>query len=343
MTVRVIWLFVATATAALAIAIHAPLATTVLGLMAFGVLHNILELRYVTGRFATVLSGPLLMALIVLITVIVLCRLAAAAVGEWARPAEICIGYGVLAAACVAALRGPMLALGFAVLTAGAAVSLSWPAYHFVVLAHLHNVVPLFFLWEWSRGLANASVRRWFRAVQLGWVLVIPALLLAGVFDRYFSGVTSSVAAFAGNPRPIVSASAPPAAVATEMGVRLLVVFAFLQTMHYFVWVAFLPRYAPEGARAFEARVPWLTNPRAWALGAGFGTVLAVLFAIDYASGKALYAAFASYHAYLEFPVLIAVLLGPNGQGGPAQWMRALPPSPISSTLPVITPGSVTR
>jgi hypothetical protein len=37
------------------------------------------------------------------------------------------------------------------------------------------------------------------------------------------------------------------------------------------------------------------------------------LFVIDYSSGKALYSAFASYHAYLEFPVLLAVVLGLRG------------------------------
>ena len=78
------------------------------------------------------------------------------------------------------------------------------------------------------------------------------------MFDRYLPAVSSSVAAFAGNPAPIVAAIAPPPAVVSEVGVRFLVVFAFLQTMHYFVWVAFLPRCAPDAARAFEARVPWL-------------------------------------------------------------------------------------
>jgi hypothetical protein len=116
--------------------------------------------------------------------------------------------------------------------------------------------------------------------------------------------------------------------VVTELGVRFLVVFAFLQTMHYFVWVAFLPRYAPGAARAFEDRAPWLAGRRAWALGAGLGGVLAVLFAIDYASGKALYAAFASYHAYLEFPVLLAVLFSLRG-------------SPVSQLISPETPTSV--
>jgi hypothetical protein len=89
----VVWLFVAAGAVALVVAMRVPLATTVLGLMAFGVLHNILELRYVTGRFAAVLSGRLLLWLIGLISVIVLCRLAAMVVGQPARLAEIVVGY----------------------------------------------------------------------------------------------------------------------------------------------------------------------------------------------------------------------------------------------------------
>jgi len=310
MTLRVIWLFAGAAAVALAIAVRAPLATTVLGLMAFGVLHNVLELRYVTGRFAAVLAGRLLSWLLGLITVIVLCRLAGMIVGEPARLAEIVIGYAVLLAACVAGLRGPALVAAAAVLAIATAASLSWPAYHFVVLSHLHNVVPLFFLWEWSARLPTPALRRSFRSVQLGWVLVVPAVLLSGVLDRHFGGTSSSLAGFAGNPRPIVAASAPPAAVLTEVGLRLLVVFAFLQTMHYFVWVYFFPRHAPDAARAFEVRVPWLSGARAWTLGAAVGVALAVVFVTDYASGKAVYSAFASYHAYLEFPVILATVLG---------------------------------
>lgn len=228
MTLRVIWLFIGAAAAALAVAMRAPLAATVLGLMAFGVLHNVLELRYVGGRFAAVLSGRLLFWLLGLVTVIVLCRLAGMVVGEPARLAEIVVGYAVLGAACATGLRGPSLLAAAAVLAIAAAASLSWPAYHFVVLTHLHNVVPLFFLWEWAARLPTPALRRWFRSVQIGWVLVIPAVLLTGALDPYLGGTGSSVAGFAGNPRAIVAASAPPAAVVTDVGVRLLVVFAFL-------------------------------------------------------------------------------------------------------------------
>jgi hypothetical protein len=92
------------------------------------------------------------------------------------------------------------------------------------------------------------------------------------------------------------------------MGLRFLAVFAFMQTMHYVVWVGVLPRYAPDAAERFDARVPALRGGRAWVLGAALAVVLGVLFAVDYAQGRTLYAAVASYHAYLEFPVLLALI-----------------------------------
>jgi hypothetical protein len=298
--------FLVVALGALVLALRAPLAVTVLGLVAFGVVHNVLELRYVTGRYAVVLRGRLLWTLIALVTGVLLCRLAAA------RTPEIVLGYLVLAAGVWFAVRrtGWRLA-GLAVLAGAMATSLHWPAYHFVILAHLHNVVPLFFLWDWSRRLAPAG-RTGFRLAQLTWVLGVPALIFSGLLDRFIAAGPSTVASFAGPPALIASPVTPPGA---DIGLRFLVVFAFLQTMHYVVWIGFLPRYAPDATAAFEQRVPWLRGPRPWLLGAGFAAVLAVVFVIDYAHAHLLYASVASYHAYLEFPVLLA-LIASNGPAG---------------------------
>jgi hypothetical protein len=298
------------AAAALALALRAPLPTTVLGLVAFGVLHNALELRYVTGRFAGVLAGRFLALLVALVSGIVLCRVAGLVVGSPARYAEIVVGYAVLAVA-VARLTGWQRSTAMAVLAVAVTASLRWPAYHFVVLAHLHNVVPLVFLWEWARRLPTAATRAGFRMAQVGWVLVVPALILAGLADPWTGKVAPGVAAFAGDPARVLAVSAPPSTVDSTMGVRFLVVFAFLQAMHYVVWVWFLPRYAPDATAAFERRVPALTGRRVWALGLAGGAVLAVLFVLDYAGGRSVYAALATYHAYLEFPVLLALLLAP--------------------------------
>jgi hypothetical protein len=206
--VALVPLFALAAGGALLVAVRAPLATVVLGLIGFGVLHNVLELRYVAGRFADVLRGRFLLLLVGLVSGIVVCRLAGA------RTPEILLAYAMLAAGVVHAVRatGARVA-ALAGLAVAMATSLTWPAYHFVVLAHLHNVVPLVFLWEWARAL-------------------------------------------------------------------------------------------PAGRAAF--RVAQLV----WVLGTGVAALLAVLFVADYRQGRLLYASFASYHAYLEFPVLLALLFG---------------------------------
>ena len=299
-------LFVVATCAALVLALRAPLLLTVLGLVTFGVLHNALELRYVTGRFARVLTGPLLWTLALLISGIVICRLAGA------RVPEILLGYAVLAVGVWWAPRPAwQRAAGLVVLAGALCVSLRFPSYHFVVLAHLHNVVPLFFLWEWAARLPSGARRR-FRLTQVGWVIVVPVLIFSGLFDRWSAAGGGAVAAFSGSPASVTAPFTPPAA-GLEIGLRFLVVFAFLQTMHYVVWVAFLPRYAPDASRAFDARVPWLRGKRLWLAGIAVGVVLAILFVADYLQGRLMYSSFAAYHAYLEFPVVLALLLGVPG------------------------------
>jgi hypothetical protein len=301
------WLVLA-AVVALALALRVPVATAVLGLVAFGALHNVLELRYVTGRFDTVLAGPFLALLVALVTGVMVCRLLPP--GNGSRAAEIGLSYVLLAVASVRCLgpRRGWLALSLAVLALAASVSFAFPAYHFVVLSHLHNVVPLFFLWEWSASLRPGR-RGLFRAVNLGWVLVVPGLILSGLFDPVLRAAPAALGGLGSfEVAGLVRTYAPPSLVPTDMGVRFLVVFAFMQTMHYVVWIGVLPRYAPEAAARFDARVPVLRGGRAWLLGLGLAAVLSVAFLLDYASGRSLYAAAASYHAYLEFPVLLALV-----------------------------------
>jgi hypothetical protein len=301
------WLALA-AVAALTLALRVPVATAVLGLVVFGALHNVLELRYVTGRFDTVLAGPFLALLVALVTGVMVCRLLPP--GNGSRAAEIGLSYVLLAAACVRSLahRKGWLTLAVAVLAFAATVSFAFPAYHFVVLSHLHNVVPLFFLWEWSATLRPGR-RGLFRGVNVGWVLVVPGLILSGLFDPVLRAAPAALGGLGSfEVAGLVRTYAPPSLVPTGMGVRFLVVFAFMQTMHYVVWVGVLPRFAPEAAARFDARVPVLRGGRAWLLGLGLAGLLAVAFLIDYASGKSLYAAAASYHAYLEFPVLLALV-----------------------------------
>jgi hypothetical protein len=293
----------------LALALRAPLTTTVLGLIAFGVLHNMLEIRYVAGRFAGLLTGRFLRLLLVLTTGIALCPLAAGTRLQAARAAEIAIGYLILAAGCWIGLRAAWRVVGFAVLGVAAFASFSFPGYHFVVLTHLHNLVPLIFLWDWAGRIPSARGRLAFRLSQLMWILALPLLILFGTFVLWLSAAPGIAARFVGDGSRVIASAAPPDSGA-QLGLRFLVMFAFLQTMHYTVWVGFLPRFAPEAAASFDARAPWLRGRRAWVVGIVGGAFLAVLFVSDYFQGRALYGALATYHAYLEFRVLLALLMG---------------------------------
>lgn len=292
--------FVVLTLATLAFALRLPAATAVVTLAALGILHNVLELRYLGGRFSRVLNGVFLRLVAVLITGIVVCRVLPPAPAT--RAAEIVIAYAVIATACGYALRRRPVVLAAAMLgtAAAAAASLAFPDQHFVVLTHLHNVVPLVLLWEWSRDLPQRP-RAMLRAVQIGWVLVIPALLMAGAFDALMAPATGWSAELA-------PAYTPPGWQQAEL--RFLTVFAFMATMHYLVWVWFMPRYAGTATAEFERLVPAATSRRVWALGIAGSAVIAVLFVIDYAEGASLYATVATYHAYLELPVLLVLLLG---------------------------------
>ncbi|MGO1972502.1 MAG: hypothetical protein ACTH2Q_06035 [Propionibacteriaceae bacterium] len=319
----VVGLTLATTAVALGIALRSPLAVTVLGLIAFGVLHNVLEFRYVIGRFASLLTGRFLTLLLLLITGIVGCRLLATFVPTVAGYAEIVLGYLVLAVGARIGIRGRWFAVASGVLAVTAFASLRWPEFHFVMLTHLHNVVPLVFLWDWARRITSTGARTAFRLSQVLWIVILPLVILSGLFDRLIAAGPGLVAKFVGDGSQVIAASAPTSVDAT-WGVRLLVVFAFMATMHYLVWVAFMPRFAPEESKAFEHRVPQLRGWRIWALGIVAGAFLAALFLSDYFQGKALYAALATYHAYLEFPILLALMMHggrmPEAPSGEELW-----------------------
>jgi hypothetical protein len=207
-------------------------------------------------------------------------------------------------------LVGRRLVAAWVVIGVAAAASLTFPEHHVVVLAHLHQVVPLFFLWEWSRRITSRRGRRAFRAVQLLWVVAIPALVLTGLLDGLLTADPGMVRSVVGDGQSVLAASALPGTASTVVGLRLLTVFAFLQTMTYVVWVALMPRVAPDASAAFEARLPWATGPRLWAAGFVAAALFAVLFGLDFTQGRMAYAALSGYAAYLELSLLLVMLLG---------------------------------
>ena len=282
-----------------------------MGLVTFGIVHNFFELRYVMGRFDGIVVGRLLRLLLLGMTGIALLRLLP--LGAWSQHGEIILGYALVTAVLLGALpRRPRLAIaGLAATAAALTASTLFPAYHFVVLAHLHNVVPLVFLWEWSRRLPHGSARTGFRAVQVAWVIALPAVILLGGFDALLNPA-QAVPGFDVDVPAVLATVTPPAWRGGILPLRFLTAFALLQTMHYVVWCWFLPRHARDAVTSFESATRAGHLLRGWRLAAVAVVVaafFALLFVTDYSAGRSLYGAVATYHAYLEFPILLALVL----------------------------------
>ena len=282
------------------LAVRAPLLASVVGLMVLGILHNVLELRYVLARWAGSFTGTFRVAVLGLVTLIAFTRLA----GAPARRVEVVAGFAILAAGMVwGARRRPVLAAaGLPLVAVAGAVAWVHLDYYFVAVTYLHNLVPFVFLWDWSTRRLAGRARHAFRAVQVAWLLVVPALLLTGVLPVPGLGEQADAVSFAGPLSGHVATVAPPAWRGPEAA-RLLAVFAFLQVLHYVFWCWFLPRNAET-----KTRLPRL----AWAGVAVLAAVFAIGYATTWTGTKLTYTSLASYHAYIEYAVLALVVFRPR-------------------------------
>lgn len=293
---------------ALAVAVVVPVPLAVGAIAVFGVAHLGLESRYVIGRFSPTVPWRVLAWLLVPLTVIAVVRLAQ--LGPKGTRIEATLALALLVGGWAWCTRRRWAATAVGVLAiAGLAVpALRNPAWYAVVVAHLHNLTPVAFLWEWSRDRGTRTGRTLFRLAQLGWAVVIPVIVLSGVFDRGSWGASTWGA---DRTAAKVAAVYTPAGWGGEWPLRFLIVFCFGQLMHYVIWCGFLPAVA-RAEHTNAATVPGfgaVLRPRVFGL--GVLVVAAVVGVLQLASGpegRRIYAGLASYHAYLEYPLLMLML-----------------------------------
>ncbi|MGB8857721.1 MAG: hypothetical protein WCC60_00620, partial [Ilumatobacteraceae bacterium] len=222
---------------------------------------------------------------------------------------EASIALALVVGAWAWCTRGRWAAAAIGVLAvAGVAVSaLRHPEWYGVAVAHLHNLTPVAFLWEWSRDRGTRAGRWAFRMAQLGWAVAIPVVVFAGAFDRDGWGWS-----WAGDRTPSkVAAVYSPSGWAGQWPLRFIIVFCFGQLMHYVIWCGFLPSVARREHRAAGSVGPFgpLLRPRVFVpLLAATAVVIGLLQLVAGPDGRRIYAAVASYHAYLEYPLLVVLL-----------------------------------
>lgn len=297
------------------VALSAPLATAVYALLLFGVWHNIAEIRYIaqryTGRLLTDRVFVLLLAFIATIAATRLAQIGLLLDGTSARQLEIVLMYSLLGVGLWLG-RGQLRGRGWIVagLALAAIASLSWSGWHFLVLTHLHNVLPWIFLVQ-AVPRDRSDIRR-----ALGWIgaavfLLIPAGILTGMLGD--PGSLSLGSGLGGQWGDFSRALILPAWTGTPLAARLLTCFAYLQLIHFALWIAVLPRLlaSDDAAKPITTAGRVAADPRIALLGVVLVLAGAALFWTDFQATRSLYPVFATWHAYLEFPLLVLLLSAP--------------------------------
>lgn len=311
-----------------ALAVRAPLAVYTVALAAFGLPHVLSELRYVDRRFGRRLARRWLVPMAVLLPAIVAVRAATVfhlVSPQLDVPLELA-GVAALALACAggsARQRGLALAVGG---TLGGATALA-PYGTAVALSILHNLTPLGFLWQ--------IVPRPRRTVAMlgaaGAFLGLPLLVATGWPRTMLGDALRADPLGAGPLAAHLFVYVPPAVAASAHAVDFFTASVVAQGAHYTAVILLLPALLRRLDPAARGLAPW---PNGWWLAlicVAAGAVGLLGAGQSFAETRALYGIAASFHAWLEVPVLI-VALGGAVQSARTSPARNEPPLATSDT-----------
>lgn len=303
---RVVLLFLVGLSAFAIASSLAPLAAYTLALGAFGLPHVFSELRYVDQRFGRGLTGRLFLGAGLPLLAIVATR--AAVVAHFLAPetgALLELSCAILPA--LACANGTLLRRTVALFFGGGVAAASWaaPFSTLVVFSVLHNFTPLGFLWQISSG----RERRRLAAFASFVFFALPFAVAMGLPRMVFGDALTDVDPL--NAGPLSShfgVYVPHEMLNSAQARDLFAASVTAQGAHYFCVLVLLPallrRLDPGAGGLFvwpKGRVfIWLC------VGAGAAALLG--FVRDFVEARAIYGIIASFHAWIEIPILITAL-----------------------------------
>jgi hypothetical protein len=295
---------------ALVLALLAPTLLLVVGPLLLGVPHLVSDLRQLVLRPALPrLARPLFLAG----SAALLAARALNDSGLWrASHLEPALASALLLGAIALALPGARAARAVVATLVALpliACALLWPRESQLLLGHAHNVVALL-LWAalYARGTRAVAVA--LAIVALGAILALSPLAWIG----FQHGVESCF----GLHSLAAADTLAPGVTSTSLALGIVVSFAFLQSVHYAVWLHAIPQAATRG----DASLTFGMSFRALRADLGrVGLVVCVGLALLVPCAglvaplftKSLYLSLASFHGYLELAA--AALFFVRGRG----------------------------
>ncbi|MDQ3035581.1 MAG: hypothetical protein M3Y87_24460 [Myxococcota bacterium] len=275
---------------ALALTGVAPLWMLALGPILLGVPHAAADVRYLVQR-PGLHRRPAFWLLVVL-------PLAVATI-------TVDVRWG-LAAPIGAALaaRGSIARRALVMVLAAVALALAWqdPWSAALVIAHAHNFVAIAFWLAWRKR------RSWLHALPLGALALGCIAILAGALDPLVIALGGLEGESTGTGLWYHLATLAPG-LGAPWGARLVMLFAFTQSVHYAIWV----RLVPEEDRAQRTPRTFAASLRAWRVDCGTPVValtiaialgIAIWAIVDLAAARDGYLRGVISHGYLELAVV---------------------------------------
>ena len=275
--------------AAFALAAIAPLWALALGPLIFGVPHVVADVRYLVIRTGLARDRWVLAA--------IGAPLLVAAFGGGLRAGTIAV------AAALLAVRGSQrrAVLGLVLLAPVAFVAWQSPAQADAAFAHLHNLVAVIVWWAFRRPGERAGWR-WAAIVAIAFAVL---LILTGTLP---ANLSSEPAGFDGESIGWTLALGFGA----PWGERMLVLYVFGQSIHYAVWLRFVPDEDRARATPRSFSASWA------ALGEDLGPTVIAAFVValvfvgwglfDVRAARDSYLRGAAFHGHLELVALAYAL-----------------------------------
>ena len=202
--------------------------------------------------------------------------------------------------------RGVRRSVVLSAIGAAGALSTWWYSVHFLMLTHLHNLIPIVFLMLHRSEKPTRLV-----VTCLFWGVFIPAALLSGALDGIIVfEATQSVGPIDMSAGARMKTMWAPDWANPILDARIVTTFSFLQWMHYFIWIFYLPRFTvfaspKQGGVLCSVLFGW----SGLLLAATLTVAMVPLYLSDYLTTLSVYGALASFHALIEFPILLFFVL----------------------------------